>query len=100
MGQTAEHLTAASLSRTPPPSAPHATPIPLESARAADTSPLPPATKGDRSKSVFMEDEGVPEMFRAKLQDCVPSPTSSLLGTADLVDFRSGYDRGHMCGWI
>ncbi|GFZ49525.1 Nuclease [Saitozyma sp. JCM 24511] len=77
---TAEHLTAASLSRTPPPSAPGVTPVPLESARKADTDPLPPVARGDRSRSVFMEDEGIPEMFRAKLQDY----------------FRSGYDRGHM----
>ena len=35
---------------------------------------------GDRSKSNFTEDESLPAMFRAKLQDY----------------FRSGYDRGHM----
>ncbi|KAF9792277.1 hypothetical protein BJ322DRAFT_31328 [Thelephora terrestris] len=35
---------------------------------------------GDRSKSTFVEDESIPAMFRAKLQDY----------------FRSGYDRGHM----
>ncbi|KAL1837841.1 hypothetical protein VTK73DRAFT_4533 [Phialemonium thermophilum] len=34
---------------------------------------------GDRKHSVFLEDEAVPEKFRAKLQDY----------------FRSGYDRGH-----
>jgi endonuclease G, mitochondrial len=34
---------------------------------------------GDRKHSVFLEDEGVPEKFRAKLKDY----------------FRSGYDRGH-----
>ncbi|WVQ81843.1 hypothetical protein IAT38_003970 [Cryptococcus sp. DSM 104549] len=77
---TAEHLTATSLARTPPPQL-HTTPVPLETARAADTTPQPPVTtKGDRSKSVFKEDDGIPEMFRAKLQDY----------------FRSGYDRGHM----
>lgn len=65
---TAEHLTAASLSRTPPASAPNATPIPLETARAADTSPV--VIKGDRSKSTFMEDGDIPELFRARLQDC------------------------------
>ncbi|KAF9646848.1 hypothetical protein BDM02DRAFT_3252906 [Thelephora ganbajun] len=35
---------------------------------------------GDRSKSNFMEDESIPAIFRARLQDY----------------FRSGYDRGHM----
>ncbi|WWC93795.1 hypothetical protein V866_000631 [Kwoniella sp. B9012] len=81
---TAEHLTATSLAKTPPPSAPNTQPVPLDQARKADT--LPTANgekvvvKGDRSKSVFMEDEGVPELFRAKLQDY----------------FKSGYDRGHM----
>lgn len=35
---------------------------------------------GDRSKSVFIEDEGLPVPFRARLADY----------------FRSGYDRGHM----
>lgn len=34
---------------------------------------------GDRRHSAFVEDEGIPEMFRAKLKDY----------------FRSGYDRGH-----
>ncbi|KAI0128895.1 DNA/RNA non-specific endonuclease [Xylariales sp. AK1849] len=34
---------------------------------------------GDRKHSVFVEDEGVPDKFRAKLKDY----------------FRSGYDRGH-----
>ncbi|KAI1813933.1 hypothetical protein GGS20DRAFT_551134 [Poronia punctata] len=34
---------------------------------------------GDRKHSAFLEDEGVPEKFRAKLKDY----------------FRSGYDRGH-----
>lgn len=61
--QTAEHLTAQSLARAPP----NANPVPLEAARAADTAPV---VKGDRSKSTFMEDAGVPELFRAKLQDC------------------------------
>ncbi|KAI1195601.1 hypothetical protein F5X97DRAFT_307788 [Nemania serpens] len=37
------------------------------------------ARDGDRKHSVFLEDEGVPEKFRAKLKDY----------------FRSGYDRGH-----
>ncbi|KAK6342609.1 nuclease [Orbilia javanica] len=36
--------------------------------------------KGDRKNSVFLEDQAVPEIFRAKLKDY----------------FRSGYDRGHM----
>ena len=67
--QTAEHLTATSLSRIPPPSAANTAPVPLESARGADTSQRP-VVKGDRSKSVFMEDEVVPDIFRAKLQDC------------------------------
>ena len=66
--QTAEHLTTASLTRTPPPQKPDARPVPLETARAADTQPQ--ASRGDRAKSVFMEDEGIPEMFRARLQDC------------------------------
>ncbi|KAI0389801.1 hypothetical protein F5Y17DRAFT_100570 [Xylariaceae sp. FL0594] len=43
---------------------------------------------GDRKHSVFLEDEAVPEKFRAKLKDY----------------FRSGYDRGHQvpaadCKW-
>ncbi|KAF8644132.1 hypothetical protein AX16_008660 [Volvariella volvacea WC 439] len=50
---TAEHLTAASLSR---------------------------GTDADRSKSTFVEDAAIPQMFRATLKDY----------------FRSGYDRGHM----
>ncbi|CAA7267993.1 unnamed protein product [Cyclocybe aegerita] len=54
---TAEHLTRASLARNP----------------CSEPS-------GDRSNSKFMEDESIPSMFRAKLQDY----------------FRSGYDRGHM----
>ncbi|KAF5324516.1 hypothetical protein D9611_004481 [Ephemerocybe angulata] len=54
---TAEHLNKASLA--PPPAA---------------------ANGGDRSKSTFVEDESLPEPFRAKLKDY----------------FRSGYDRGHM----
>ncbi|KZT74251.1 hypothetical protein DAEQUDRAFT_661174 [Daedalea quercina L-15889] len=36
--------------------------------------------KGDRGNSQFTEDQSIPAMFRAKLQDY----------------FRSGYDRGHM----
>lgn len=36
-------------------------------------------SNGDRRRSVFKEDESVPEMFRARLRDY----------------FRSGYDRGH-----
>jgi endonuclease G len=43
---------------------PGAHPVPLEEARAADT------VKADRTKSTFMEDADVPEMFRAKLNDC------------------------------
>lgn len=35
---------------------------------------------GDRSKSMFKEDESIPLSFRALLKDY----------------FRSGYDRGHM----
>jgi hypothetical protein len=66
--QTAEHLTAASLARTPPVSNPGITPVPLETAREADTSALP--VKVDRSKSTFMEDDTIPELFRARLQDC------------------------------
>jgi endonuclease G len=61
-------MNAASLARTPTPAAPNANPVPLEAARSKDTSQ--PSTKGDRSKSVFREDDGIPEMFRAKLQDC------------------------------
>ncbi|KAK4688590.1 hypothetical protein P7C73_g1523, partial [Tremellales sp. Uapishka_1] len=76
---TAEHLTAASLARTPTPTS-TTPPVPLEAARAADTSAQPISTKGDRSKSTFMEDDTIPEMFRARLADY----------------FRSGYDRGHM----
>lgn len=87
--QTAEHLTAQSLSRTPPPSAPGAHPVPLETARAADA----PQTKVDRSKSTFQEDTTVPEIFRAKLSDCGCRRYDI---QADPPDFRSGYDRGHM----
>ncbi|PPQ78182.1 hypothetical protein CVT25_015515 [Psilocybe cyanescens] len=53
---TAEHLTRASLSK------------------------LDGEPSGDRSNSKFIEDESLPSMFRARLQDY----------------FRSGYDRGHM----
>ncbi|WWC90696.1 uncharacterized protein L201_005633 [Kwoniella dendrophila CBS 6074] len=79
---TAEHLTSTSLARTPPPAAAGTQTVPLDQARKADTTGNGEkvVTKGDRSKSVFMEDEGVPEIFRAKLQDY----------------FKSGYDRGHM----
>ncbi len=58
--QTAEHLTLASLGKSPNEE---------------------PAPGGDREKSTFQEDESLPAVFRAKLQDY----------------FRSGYDRGHMC---
>ncbi|KAG0706377.1 hypothetical protein DFH29DRAFT_170779 [Suillus ampliporus] len=58
---TAEHLTLASLGKSTP------------QRPAGDGS-------GDRSNSTFAEDESLPAMFRAKLQDY----------------FRSGYDRGHM----
>ncbi|CAG7853973.1 Mitochondrial nuclease [Serendipita indica DSM 11827] len=54
---TVEHLTLASVS--PPPDDPNG---------------------GDRSKSVFKEDESIPRQFRAFLKDY----------------FRSGYDRGHL----
>jgi len=37
-------------------------------------------SRGDRSKSIFAEDESIPSLFRARLSDY----------------FRSGYDRGHM----
>ncbi|KAH9857817.1 hypothetical protein C2E23DRAFT_720275 [Lenzites betulinus] len=58
---TAEHLTLASLGKSV-----------LE--------PRKPDEAGDRSNSQFSEDQSIPAMFRAKLQDY----------------FRSGYDRGHM----
>lgn len=63
---TAEHLTLASLGKSP----------------VEDPTPRGPgnAEKGDRGKSTFQEDESLPLAFRAKLQDY----------------FRSGYDRGHM----
>lgn len=57
---TAEHITAAHL--RPP------------------LSDNPENGKGDRSKSVFKEDERIPILFRSKNSDY----------------FRSGYDRGHM----
>jgi len=66
--QTAEHLTQASLARTPPPQAKNANPVPLEVARAGDVLPAP--VKADRSKSTFLEDDQTPEMFRARLADC------------------------------
>ena len=59
--QTAEHLTLASLGKSP-------------------LAPVPDEEKGDRANSQFVEDQSIPAMFRAKLQDY----------------FRSGYDRGHM----
>ncbi|KAI0736577.1 hypothetical protein C8Q72DRAFT_800523 [Fomitopsis betulina] len=58
---TAEHLTLASLGKSP-------------------LAPVSNEEKGDRSNSQFAEDQSIPAMFRAKLQDY----------------FRSGYDRGHM----
>ncbi|KAI9568950.1 hypothetical protein HD554DRAFT_2021010 [Boletus coccyginus] len=58
---TAEHLTLASLGKSA-------------------VAPAPDDETGDRSRSTFTEDESLPTMFRAKLQDY----------------FRSGYDRGHM----
>lgn len=67
---TAEHITATSLAKVPPPQV-KGTPVPLEAARAADTSSQPEVIKADRSKSVFKEDDGIPEMFRAKLSDCM-----------------------------
>ncbi|TFY53167.1 hypothetical protein EVJ58_g9601 [Rhodofomes roseus] len=57
----AEHLTLASLGKSA-----------LASASSDE--------KGDRQNSHFTEDQSIPAMFRAKLQDY----------------FRSGYDRGHM----
>ena len=59
--QTAEHLTLASLGKSP-------------------LQPQVEGAGGDRANSQFKEDESIPSMFRAKLQDY----------------FRSGYDRGHM----
>jgi len=59
---TAEHLTLLSLGKSA-----------LVSGPAKDE-------KGDRQNSQFTEDQSIPAMFRAKLQDY----------------FRSGYDRGHM----
>ncbi|EIW60632.1 ribonuclease [Trametes versicolor FP-101664 SS1] len=58
---TAEHLTLASLGKSK-----------LEPREVGEA--------GDRSNSQFSEDQSIPAMFRAKLQDY----------------FRSGYDRGHM----
>ena len=50
--QTAEHLTLASLGKSP------------------DESPTPGnGERGDRDKSTFQEDESLPVAFRAKLQD-------------------------------
>ncbi|KAL6309149.1 hypothetical protein BKA93DRAFT_724587 [Sparassis latifolia] len=59
---TAEHLTLASLGKS-----------------AAEPGPSS-GVAGDRSQSAFTEDQSIPALFRAKLQDY----------------FRSGYDRGHM----
>ncbi|KAI0028520.1 hypothetical protein K488DRAFT_80641 [Vararia minispora EC-137] len=59
---TAEHLTLASLGKSA-----------LEPAS-------PGSETGDRQKSAFAEDPGLPTLFRSRLQDY----------------FRSGYDRGHM----
>ena len=108
--QTAQHLTAQNLRRTPsnePPAlpAPGAPPTPPSPGRPTNASPPlpvpaagqdPPAvittptavspvsqpakSGGDRLRSTFKEDQGIVEQFRAKL--------------ADYVD--SGYDRGHM----
>ena len=50
--QTAEHLTLASLGKSP-----------VEDPTTGD------GTKGDREKSTFQEDESLPVAFRAKLQD-------------------------------
>lgn len=88
--KTAEHLTSANLGKSP------ALPSPLPStASESATSSYAEALinkqeerqqipKGDRSNSTFREDTDLPEMFRAKLEDY----------------FRSGYDRGHMVGFI
>ena len=62
--KAAEHLTAANIKR-----------------QSIDKNSTAMGEKGDRSKSVFKEDESILEPFRAKLADY----------------FRSGYDRGHMC---
>ncbi|EIN07666.1 hypothetical protein PUNSTDRAFT_103730 [Punctularia strigosozonata HHB-11173 SS5] len=59
---TAEHLTLASLGKS------------------LVDGPIADSETGDRSRSVFKEDESIPSAFRAKLSDY----------------FRSGYDRGHM----
>ncbi|KAF8126515.1 hypothetical protein EV363DRAFT_1452894 [Boletus edulis] len=58
---TAEHLTLASLGKS-------------------TIAPASDEGVGDRTRSNFTEDESLPAIFRAKLQDY----------------FRSGYDRGHM----
>ena len=51
--QTAEHLTLASLGKSP----------------VEDPNPGNNGEKGDRGKSTFHEDESLPVAFRAKLQD-------------------------------
>jgi hypothetical protein len=78
--QTAEHLTLASLGKSP------AAARALPGAGASSSSPTGPAlitqptaavtvdsgkaSKGDRGKSQFAEDEDVPAAFRAQLKDC------------------------------
>lgn len=84
--QTAEHLTAASLRRSPTPTAP----LPPSAAGAPNSAYAEALIRQqeerqqvpavDRANSTFKEDVEVPDKFRAKLQDY----------------FRSGYDRGHM----
>jgi hypothetical protein len=79
--QTAEHLTLASLGKSPV--APSTSPRPLPGAGALQTGPAliaQPAGsvavdpgkpgKGDRGKSQFSEDQDVPALFRAQLKDC------------------------------
>jgi len=87
---TAEHLSLASLGKSPaaaralPGAGGSSTsstgPALITQPTAAVTVESGKASKGDRGKSQFAEDEDVPAAFRAQLKDY----------------FRSGYDRGHM----
>jgi endonuclease G, mitochondrial len=59
------------------------TQVSLQTAEHLTLKSFPPRddpNRGDRSKSIFKEDESIPSAFRALLDDY----------------FRSGYDRGHM----